>query len=122
MKGSGVFLRTGSPSKVTINRDATHDRPRNEIGRVALQCDCVLRLARRIRVQWRILALLSLLSSIHPTTAAPDPTPQQEPVSAQQKGSVIRVNSTNQSYDFFRPWNKQAPGGRRGLGVLIDGN
>lgn len=122
MKGSVFFLRTSSPSKVTINRDPTHDRLRNEVGRVALQRDCAPGLARRIRVQWRILGLLALLSSVHLATAAPDPTPQQEPVSAQQKGSVIRVNSTNQSYDFFRPWNKQAPGGRRGLGVLIDGN
>ena len=61
-----------------------------------------------------ISVLLGFFSSIYLVAAAPDPTPQQEPVSAQQKGSVIRVNSTNQSYDFFRPWNKQAPGGRRG--------
>src|SRR5258708_12858649 len=36
-------------------------------------------------------------------------------------GSVLRVNSTNQSYDFFRPWSKKAPFNRRGLGAVIDG-
>ena len=34
---------------------------------------------------------------------------------------MVRVNSTNQAYDFFRPWSKEAPFSRRGLGVLIDG-
>ena len=34
---------------------------------------------------------------------------------------MVRVNSTNQAYDFFRPWSKEAPFSRRGLGVLIEG-
>jgi len=33
--------------------------------------------------------------------------------------SLVRVNSTNQSYDFFRPWSKKAPSVRRGLGVVV---
>jgi S1-C subfamily serine protease len=33
--------------------------------------------------------------------------------------SLVRVNSTNQSYDFFRPWTKKAPYMRRGLGVVL---
>ncbi len=33
--------------------------------------------------------------------------------------SLIRVNSTNQSFDFFRPWTKKAPYLRRGLGVVL---
>lgn len=35
--------------------------------------------------------------------------------------SILRVNSTNQRYDFFRPWTKKAPYARRGLGALIEG-
>lgn len=35
--------------------------------------------------------------------------------------SILRVNSTNQAHDFFRPWTKKAPFARRGLGTLIDG-
>ncbi len=35
--------------------------------------------------------------------------------------SLIRVNSTNQSYDFFRPWMKKSPYVRRGLGAILPG-
>ena len=35
--------------------------------------------------------------------------------------SILRVNSTDQAYDFFRPWTKKAPFSRRGLGTLIEG-
>src|SRR4030088_3678134 len=49
-------------------------------------------------------------------------TPKDKPVPELQKGSVVRVNSTNQQYDFFRPWNKKAPFNRRGIGAVIDGN
>lgn len=35
--------------------------------------------------------------------------------------SVLRVNSTNQAYDFIRPWTKKAPFTRRGLGTMIEG-
>ncbi len=46
----------------------------------------------------------------------------REPASGSAgNNSVIRVNSTNQAYDFFRPWMKKAPFSRRGLGVLIEG-
>lgn len=36
--------------------------------------------------------------------------------------SIIRVNSTLQSYNFLRPWEKGAPTPRRGLGALLEGN
>lgn len=36
--------------------------------------------------------------------------------------SLIRVNSTNQTYDFFRPWMKKAPYMRRGTGVILADN
>lgn len=35
--------------------------------------------------------------------------------------SILRVNSTNQAYDFFQPWVKKEPASRRGVGTLIDG-
>jgi len=66
-----------------------------------------------------IVALVFRL--LQPALAIPEPTPKEEPVPPEQKGSVVRVNSTNQSYDFMRPWSKDAPFSRRGLGVLIDG-
>ena len=36
--------------------------------------------------------------------------------------SVVRVNVTNQAYDFFRPWGKDAPYTRRGLGAVLPDN
>jgi S1-C subfamily serine protease len=36
--------------------------------------------------------------------------------------SVVRVNSTNQTYDFFRPWSKKNPVARHGLGAVLAGN
>lgn len=36
--------------------------------------------------------------------------------------SVVRVNSTNQNYDFFRPWSKKNPYVRHGLGAVLAGN
>ena len=36
--------------------------------------------------------------------------------------SVVRVNSTNQDYDFFRPWSKKNPHVFHGLGAVIKGN
>jgi len=71
-----------------------------------------------MKAYWMIAFAARLLSA---AIASPEPTPKEEPVSAEQKSSVVRVNSTNQGYDFLRPWNKQAPISRRGLGVLIDG-
>ena len=35
--------------------------------------------------------------------------------------SLVRVNATNQAFDFFRPWTKKAPYLRRGLGVVLSG-
>src|ERR1700741_3705490 len=70
----------------------------------------------------RILAFLIAFGVLHGVVVAAEPTPKEAPAPAEQKGSVVRVNSTNQAYDFFRPWSKQAPFSRRGLGVLIDGD
>jgi len=51
-------------------------------------------------------------------------TPQaRKPGAAGEQGkpSLLRVNSNNQAFDFFRPWMKKQPTSRRGLGVLIEG-
>ncbi|MDX2082322.1 MAG: PDZ domain-containing protein [Terrimicrobiaceae bacterium] len=67
----------------------------------------------------RLLLVVFLAGSLHAgttPTVRPSPTPA---VSLAQ--SVIRVNSTNQSFDFLRPWMKKAPFPRRGLGVVLDG-
>ena len=47
-----------------------------------------------------------------------DPAAPSLPVS---NDSLIRVNSTNQAFDFFRPWTKKAPFLRRGLGAVLAG-
>jgi len=33
--------------------------------------------------------------------------------------SILKVNSTNQAYDYQSPWQKKTPYSRRGIGVLI---
>src|SRR4029077_18032027 len=42
-------------------------------------------------------------------------------VGSVSSSSLVRVNSTNQAFDFFRPWTKKAPFLRRGLGVVLQG-
>src|ERR1700734_2862445 len=69
------------------------------------------------------LAFLVAFGILQSGALAVEATPKEGPAPPEQKGSVVRVNSTNQAYDFFRPWSKEAPFSRRGLGVLIgDGN
>jgi hypothetical protein len=36
--------------------------------------------------------------------------------------SVVRVNVTNQAWDFARPWGKRPPLSRRAIGTVISGN
>jgi hypothetical protein len=33
--------------------------------------------------------------------------------------SLVRVNVTGQSYDYFRPWQKRAPFSKRALGAVL---
>jgi S1-C subfamily serine protease len=67
------------------------------------------------------LSILIALGVLQTGVGAAEPTPKEAPAPPEQKESVVRVNSTNQAYDFFRPWSKEAPFSRRGLGVLIEG-
>ncbi len=57
-----------------------------------------------------ICSLLVILAS---TAHSQEPRPET---------SIIRVNSTLQSYSFLKPWEKAAPSPRRGLGALIAEN
>src|SRR6202022_2933952 len=64
----------------------------------------------------------STLAVAEDTLAPAAATPKEKAGPEIKKGSGVRVNSTNQQYDFFRPWNKKAPFNRRGIGAVIDGN
>lgn len=74
-----------------------------------------------------LLLLISLATATAPlpaaaTKPAPSPTPAEEPApEGITKASLVRVNSTGQAYDFFRPWIKKAPFYRRGLGIVVPG-
>lgn len=37
----------------------------------------------------------------------------------EKRAPVVRVNVTNQPYDFFHPWTKRAPVSRRAVGVVM---
>jgi len=61
----------------------------------------------------RLLALLlAVLLSIPPARA--------QEVKA-EKLSIIRVNVTNQQWDFMRPWGKRPPYSRRAVGTVLAG-
>ncbi|MEA3187621.1 MAG: hypothetical protein QOD99_1451 [Chthoniobacter sp.] len=40
----------------------------------------------------------------------------------EQHISIVRVNATNQAWDFFHPWSKHAPVSRRALGAVLAGD
>lgn len=70
-----------------------------------------------MRVSAFFLFLFLAAAAVRAEAALPrERTEALNPVSSD---SLIRVNSTNQSFDFFRPWTKKAPYLRRGLGVVL---
>jgi S1-C subfamily serine protease len=73
-----------------------------------------------------LLPLLLLSSCDRPqvavATAAPEvPTPGPVPVSNPEEilPSVVRINTTQQSWDQAEPWQKNSPGKRRSLGAIV---
>lgn len=68
------------------------------------------------RILW--VALL-FLCPLWVASAITDTAPGASEVSLSQ--SLVRVNSTNQVYEFFQPWIKKPPFSRRGIGALLDG-
>ncbi len=68
----------------------------------------------------RFQKLLSLSVCLLPV-AVLAAEPDLRPVS-KTAASVVRVNSTNQDFDFFRPWSKKNPRVFHGLGAVLEGN
>lgn len=64
-------------------------------------------------------ALLS--APLAPLSAAPVKKPAAA-LPAEKAGSVVRVNSTNQAYDFLRPWSKRPPIQYRAVGAVLPGS
>ncbi|MEI6351864.1 MAG: PDZ domain-containing protein [Verrucomicrobiota bacterium] len=86
----------------------------------------------RLRIPASFLLLACLLSSFAtaPTARAAkadgavvkvDRMQQAVDAVREQPLSVVRVNTTNQPYDFFRPWSKKAPYQRRAVGAVLPG-
>jgi len=55
-------------------------------------------------------------------TATPTPQVPAVVTKPQEQLTVIRVNVTNQPWDFFRPWGKRAPYSRRAVGAVLPNN
>jgi len=62
-----------------------------------------------------LVSALLLLSIVSPLLADDEPKPEKIL-------SIIRVNVTNQPWDFARPWGKRPPFSRRAIGTVISGN
>jgi S1-C subfamily serine protease len=65
--------------------------------------------------------LFLVLAAVAVRAEAAIPRELTEVVSSVSSDSLVRVNSTNQAFDFFRPWTKKASYLRRGLGVILQG-
>src|SRR5947209_6723223 len=79
--------------------------------------NCRFGRARCIRTAFAFLLFQFATGHWQLTTAAPI-----EAVAPPEKhASVVRVNVTNQAYDFFHPWSKRAPYSRRALGAVLAG-
>ena len=61
-----------------------------------------------------LFSFLLLLILVLPATHAEEPKPEKTL-------SVIRVNVTNQAWDFTRPWGKRPPYSRRAVGTVLEG-
>jgi S1-C subfamily serine protease len=56
-----------------------------------------------------------------PAARAPLPLMLRPPVAA-QTSSLVKVNVAYQAHSLQMPWQKESAGGRRGLGVVMEGN
>ncbi len=70
-------------------------------------------------VSRRAAAPIFLFAALAAQAAAPRPVESPTPAIPDIARSLVRVNATGQSYDFFRPWMKEAPYFRKGIGVVI---
>lgn len=89
-----------------------------------------MRFALLVTLTLPTLAFWACSPSSPPTQAQPSTPPQPQPEAPAtapapaeaNNRSVVRVNATNQGYDFARPWLKRAPFSRSALGVVLEGN
>ncbi len=65
--------------------------------------------------------LLSALPGIAYANESAPPLAEKSSSIEQSPLSVVRVHSTNQNYDFFRPWSKRTPYQRSAIGALLPG-
>lgn len=63
---------------------------------------------------------VSLRADDEKPAAAPAPAPAPS-VKPDESRHVVRVNITNQNWDFLRPWGKRAPFTRRAVGPVLAG-
>lgn len=56
------------------------------------------------------------------SAAAQSPLVLRPPEPAMQAGSLLKTNVTYQGHNQRIPWQKESPGSRRGLGVVLEGN
>ncbi len=66
-----------------------------------------------------LLSFLTISCGLASSHAAAEKPAEPVKKPASSKG-VVRVNSTNQSYDFARPWDKKNPFPRRGAGAILE--
>src|SRR5579862_3622952 len=66
----------------------------------------------------RLLAAATLLAL--PSGVSAKTTPKSAPVA--QGAPVVRVNVTDEPYDFIHPWDKKQPFTHRALGAVLPGN
>lgn len=70
----------------------------------------------------RLLLVLAACCGIaHGAASKPSAPTTLPPAAFDATASIVRVNATNQSWDFQQPWTKKSPFSRRGLGAVIDG-
>lgn len=72
-------------------------------------------------IRFFLAALLASTFALQAAAPPPEPRDAETDVRKIESQSVVRVNSTNQNWDFIRPWQKRNPYERRGLGVVING-
>ncbi len=68
-----------------------------------------------------LFAILAVLAPCLLVAAETRAAVANSPAPLPSADSIVRVNSTNQSFNFGRPWTKKPPFNRRGIGVVIDG-
>jgi S1-C subfamily serine protease len=55
-------------------------------------------------------------------TANKSVSPEVSSLASARTAGIVRVNSTVQPYNFFRPWSKRPPVPLQGIGAVVEGN